>query len=278
IHFNYLYALSAIKSGVSKIRLNPGNINKEEELEKIITAAKNADIPIRIGVNSGSIPINILNKYNNKICADAMIEALDEYLSLFAKFDFNNIVISLKASDPILNLEVNRLAKKKYSFPIHIGVTEAGPLLDSTIKSTIGLAPLLQEGVASTIRISISDDPVIEVKVAYKILNALKINNDRVNIISCPTCGRLSYNMFEIVKAVEEYCEDKFFPLNISILGCVVNGIGEGKHADIGIAGSLDQAIIFEKGNILKKVKASEGFNELKLLIDKYYLEFKKLN
>ncbi|MGL4950504.1 MAG: flavodoxin-dependent (E)-4-hydroxy-3-methylbut-2-enyl-diphosphate synthase [Mycoplasma sp.] len=274
IHFNYLYAISAIKSGVSKIRLNPGNINKPDEIKEIVDVAKEYDIAIRIGVNSGSIPIHILKKYNEKICSEAMLESLDEYLNLFKQFDFQNIVISLKASDPILNLEVNRLAKKKYNFPIHIGVTEAGPLLDSTIKSTIGLAPLLQEGVASTIRISISDDPVIEVKVAYKILNALKINNDRVNIVSCPTCGRLNYNMFEVVQKVEKYCEDKFFPLTISILGCIVNGIGEGKHADIGIAGSYDEALIFEKGKIIKRVNSSIAFNELKELIDKYYEEF----
>ncbi|MGL4948270.1 MAG: flavodoxin-dependent (E)-4-hydroxy-3-methylbut-2-enyl-diphosphate synthase [Mycoplasma sp.] len=278
IHFNYKYALDAINAGVAKIRLNPGNINKEEEIKQIIDAAKTNNVLIRIGVNSGSIPLDILKKYNDEITAEAMIEALENYLSIFNKYKFNDIVISLKASDPLLNLEVNRLAAKRFNFPIHVGVTEAGPLIDATIKSTIGLAPLLQEKIASTIRVSISDDPIVEIKVAYKILNSLKLVNNRVNIISCPTCGRLSYNMFEIVQAVDKYCEDKFFPLTISILGCVVNGIGEGKHADIGIAGSLDKALLFEKGKIIKTINAVNGLEELKKLIDKYYDEYLSKN
>ncbi len=275
IHFNYQYALKAIESGVFKIRLNPGNINKPSEVLAVIDAAKKHNTWIRIGVNCGSLPQDILNKYNNKVCADAMIEALDNYLKIFEQNNFNKIVISLKSSDPILNQEVNIKAAKHFHYPIHLGVTEAGPERDAIIKSTIGLAPLLQQGIGNTIRISISTDPVTEVIVAHKLLNFLGLEKNRVNIISCPTCGRLNYPMFDIVNQVEDYCKDKHFPLTISILGCVVNGIGEGKHADIGLAGSSDKCILFKKGNILKTIPSSQALEELKRLIDEEYKAYK---
>lgn len=274
IHFNYQYALKAIAAGVAKIRLNPGNINDPNELEQIINAAKKANIYIRIGVNCGSLPPDILIKYNNRICAAAMLETLDQYLLIFKQHDFKKLVISLKSSDPLLNIEVNTLAASRYPYYIHAGVTEAGPLLDAVIKSTIGLTPLLQKDIIKTIRISISDDPVLEVKTAYKILNALKINHDRVNIVSCPTCGRLSYQMFALVEQIDKYCADKFFSLTISILGCVVNGIGEGKHADIGVAGSATKALLFENGKIIKTIDAKDAYRELTALIDFYYAKF----
>lgn len=274
IHFNYLYALKAISVGVAKIRLNPGNINNPKELEEIIRAAKQADIYIRIGVNCGSLPSEILLKYNNVICAAAMLETLDQYLAIFEQYDFKKLVISLKSSDPLLNIEVNTLAASRYPYYIHAGVTEAGPLMDAIIKSTIGLTPLLQKHIVKTIRISISDDPVLEIKTAYKILNALDINHDRVNIISCPTCGRLSYKMFTLVDQIDKYCADKFFPLKISILGCIVNGVGEGKHADIGVAGSATKALLFEKGKIIKTIDAIDAYSELTKLIDLYYAKF----
>ncbi len=274
IHFNYKYALEAIKSGVFKIRLNPGNINKESEITEIINAAKKYNTWIRVGVNCGSLPENILQKYNHKVCADAMIETLDNYLKIFEQHDFNKLVISLKSSNPILNQEVNQKAAKHFKYPIHLGVTEAGPEKDAIIKSTIGLAPLLQEGIGNTIRISISSDPVIEVIVAHKLLNYLGLENNRVNIISCPTCGRLNYPMFEVVNEIEAYCKDKHFPLTISILGCVVNGIGEGKEADIGLAGSKDKCILFKKGEVLKIVSPNDALKELKQLIDEEYAKF----
>lgn len=274
IHFNYKFALKAIEMGVAKIRLNPGNINKPEEVLQIINLAKQKNIYIRIGVNSGSLPEYILAKYNNEIAAQAMVETLETYLVIFKENNFENIVISLKASDPLLNIEANQLAATKFNYPLHVGVTEAGPLMDAILKSAIGLTPLLQSNIVSTIRISISDDPVLEVKAAHKLLNILNLSNDRVNIISCPTCGRLSYKLFEVVNKIEQYCEDKFFPLKISILGCIVNGIGEGKHADIGIAGSNTKAFLFENGKIIKTIDASDGYDELVKLIDKHYQLF----
>lgn len=272
IHFNYLFALKAIKAGAFKIRLNPGNISSENEIKEIITEAKKFNTIIRIGVNCGSIPSDIVEKTG--ITAISMISAMDRYLELFKKYDFDNLVLSLKASNPLLNLEVNRIAFKKYKYPLHIGVTEAGTLINGTIKSTVGLAPLLLEGIGNTIRISISANPVKEIEVCINLLNILKIRNDRVDIVSCPTCGRLDYNLFEIVNKIDDYCKNLHFPLRISVLGCVVNGIGEAKHSDIGIAGSRQSGIIFENGKIIKTVKESELFNELKILIDKKYNEF----
>ncbi len=275
IHFNFNYALKAIASGVSKIRLNPGNISDPTEIKQIITAAKKANIWIRIGVNSGSIPEKYLTR-NKKDIAKSMINLMDDYLKIFNKEKFDKLVLSFKCSDPLLNIRVNEKAFKKFKYPFHLGVTEAGTLLDATIKSTIGLAPLLNKKIGNTIRISISGDPCEEVKVAHKILNNLKLENNRVNIITCPTCGRLNYDIFSIVDKVEKYCEFKFFPLTISILGCVVNGIGEGKHADIGLAGSGDKVIIFKDGKIFKNVSKNDAFNELKKLIDNKYEIFLK--
>lgn len=272
IHFNYKFAIAAINAGVFKIRLNPGNINKESEISQIIKAAIEKDVYIRIGVNCGSLPKDIEEKYG--ISVQGMIKTLDRYLTIFEKYNFKKIVISLKSSDPILNIKVNEAADKKYNFPIHIGVTEAGSYTNAIIKSTIGLTPLLQKKIGDTIRISISDNPVVEIEVANKLLNILKIKNDMIDIISCPTCGRLDYDLFKIIKKTEEYCKDKKFPLKISILGCVVNGIGEAKNADIGIAGSSKKGIVFENGKILKTVPEKDLFKELKKLIDIKYKEF----
>lgn len=277
IHFNFNYALKAIDSGVSKIRLNPGNISNPNEIKQIIDAAKRKKIWIRLGVNSGSIPEKYLIKNKNNI-VKSMLNLMEDYLKIFNKEKFNKLVLSFKCSDPLLNIKVNEAAFKKFKYPFHIGVTEAGTLLDATIKSTIGLAPLLIKGIGSTIRISISGDPCEEVKIAHKILNNLKLENNRINIISCPTCGRLNYDIFSIVAKVEKYCEFKFFPLTISILGCVVNGIGEGKHADIGLAGSGDKVIVFKDGKIYKHVSKNDAFKEIKKLIDDKYKMFLKRN
>ncbi len=272
IHFNYLYAIKAIEAGVFKIRLNPGNIYKEEEVKAVIDAAKKHHTYIRIGVNCGSLPSDIEKEHG--VTAKAMLMAMDRYLELFKKYKFEKLVLSLKASDPLLNVEVNQLAAKKYQYPLHIGVTEAGTLINATIKSTVGLAPLIQQGIGDTIRVSISDNPVKEIEVCLKLLNVLKKNDNCIDIVSCPTCGRLDYDLFKVVNEIEEYCKDKRFPLKISILGCVVNGIGEAKHADIGIAGSKHGGILFEDGKILKNLPEKELVSELKKLIDKKYQEY----
>lgn len=273
IHFNFEFAIKAIESGIKKIRLNPGNLDDPIKLKKICTLANKYKVAIRVGVNSGSIPKWALDKYGYS--SKAMIQTLKHYINLLNKYKFYNIVISLKANDPIMMIKAYELAAKKFKYPLHLGVTEAGVLLDGTIKSTIGLTPLLIKGIGDTIRISLTDDPIKEIEVARKILNALKIRNDLIDIISCPTCGRLNFNMLPLVNKVKDYTKNMFFPLKISILGCFVNGIGEGKEADIGVAGSINKAIIFRHGKILKTVADDQIFNELKILIDEEYKKYK---
>ncbi|GAA5414777.1 flavodoxin-dependent (E)-4-hydroxy-3-methylbut-2-enyl-diphosphate synthase [Ureaplasma ceti] len=274
IHFNFEFAIQAIEAGIPKIRLNPGNLDDPKKLKLIVEKALEHNTVIRVGVNSGSLPQDILKEYG--VSAVGMVKAAERYINLLNSEGFDNIVVSLKASDPLLMIAAYKLASETFDYPLHLGVTEAGVLLDGTIKSVVGLTPLLLDGIGDTIRISLTDDPVKEVEVAKKLLNSLKIRNDMVDIVSCPTCGRLNYNMFPIVEQVREYTKDMNFPLKISILGCIVNGIGEGKEADIGIAGSSQKGIIFKKGKILKTVPESELFNELKLLIDEMWAEWQK--
>lgn len=272
IHFNFNYALIAINSGFKKIRLNPGNLDDPNKLQIICKAAKENNVTIRVGVNSGSLPQHIINKYG--ITAIGIVEAAKHYINLLNNNDFDNIVVSLKSSDPLIMIDAYEKASKELPYPLHLGVTEAGTLLEGTIKSIAGLAPLLTKGIGDTIRISLTDDPVNEVKVARKLLNTLGLRNDLVDIISCPTCGRLNFDMIPLVNKIKSYTENMFFPLKISILGCVVNGIGEGKEADIGVAGSINKGIIFKKGKIIKTVSENEIFNELKQLIDEEYQKY----
>jgi len=274
IHFNASYAIKAINAGAHKIRLNPGNIKNEKQIIEIINLAKLKNIPIRIGVNSGSIPEDILE--NNQVTAKVMLKTLDRYLKIFESKQFDNIVISLKSHDYLINKEVNKIANDRYIYPIHAGVTESGPIISGLIKSTLGLSELIENKIIHTMRISLTDDPKLEVIAAIKLLNILKQRNDRVDIISCPTCGRLQGDLFFIVNEIEKYCGNLFFPLTISILGCVVNGIGEGKQSDIGIACSKDKAILFENGKFLKNIDISNAVDELKKLIDKKYLLYNK--
>ncbi|MGL4647622.1 MAG: flavodoxin-dependent (E)-4-hydroxy-3-methylbut-2-enyl-diphosphate synthase [Mycoplasmoidaceae bacterium] len=276
IHFNPQFAINAIRDGVSKIRLNPGNIAKEEDLLAIIKEAKIYNTAIRIGVNSGSIPLDLVDKYG--VTKKSMFLAMKRYVQFFEDQGFTKLVLSLKASYAPLAIESYRLAAKEFSYPLHLGITEAGPIEAGTIKSCAGLAPLLYEGIGDTIRISLTGDPVEEVKVCKKLLNALGLYSNVVNIISCPTCGRLNFDMEPLIKEIEEYTKEMQFPLKIAVLGCIVNGIGESKEADIGVAGSINKGIIFEKGKILKTVNEKDLAKELKALIDKYYQEYKKNN
>lgn len=275
IHFNHEFAITAIKSGVSKIRLNPGNISDEKQLEKIIKLAKKANVAIRIGVNSGSIPIDILNRYG--VSSKSMVTTAKRYISKFEELNFRNIVLSLKCSDPLMTIESYRLASKKFKYPLHIGVTEAGNKTSGIIKSCAGLSPLLYDGIGNTIRISLTGDPIQEIEVCKKLLNSFGLYKNVVNIIACPTCGRLNFSLEDVVNEIEEYTRNMEFPIKISILGCVVNGIGEGKEADIGIAGSKEKGIIFKKGKIIKTLPEKELVPELKKMIDEEYKKYKKL-
>ncbi|MGL4768905.1 MAG: flavodoxin-dependent (E)-4-hydroxy-3-methylbut-2-enyl-diphosphate synthase [Mycoplasmoidaceae bacterium] len=276
IHFNPEFAIMAIKAGVSKIRLNPGNIDDHNIIKNICQLANEHSVVIRIGVNSGSLPKKIEKKYGHS--AKAMVAAAKEYVKLFESFNFFNIVISLKCSDPLMTIDSYLMAAKVFNYPMHIGVTEAGSLKNGSIKSSAGLAPIIYHGVGDTIRVSITGDPVQEINVCKKILSSFHLYENNVDIISCPTCGRLNFNLEDTTNEIEEYVKKYEFPLKISILGCIVNGIGEAKNADIGIAGSNKTGILFENGRIIKTLKQELLVHELKKLIDKKYQEWVKKN
>jgi (E)-4-hydroxy-3-methylbut-2-enyl-diphosphate synthase len=248
IHFNPDLAIQAIKSGADKIRLNPGNIENEEKIRQIVSLCKEHHVPIRIGINAGS-----LNK-KYELSANAMIESAKDHLRILEAMDFHDICLSFKSSDPLECIETYKLASETFDYPLHLGVTEAGTLLDSTIKSSLALGSLLLDGIGDTIRISISDNPVEEIKVAKKLLRACKLKMDVANLISCPTCGRIQYDMLPIAKQMEKYLENVNKDISVAIMGCPVNGPLEAKRADIGVAGGKDSSVLFKKGEIVKTI------------------------
>ncbi|ASP28588.1 4-hydroxy-3-methylbut-2-en-1-yl diphosphate synthase [Spiroplasma corruscae] len=272
IHFNYKFALLAADAGCAKIRINPGNIGNRENTVAVVEKCKEKKIPIRIGINSGSLPKNMVLKYG--WTPKAMIESLRTHIEILEELGFYDIIYSLKATDPLMAIEAYEMASEIWNYPSHLGITEAGSLLNGTIKSSFGLGYLLYRGIGSTIRISLSEDPVEEIKVAKRLLNSMGLYENMVEVIACPTCGRLEFELNKVVKEVETYVEELRFPLKIAILGCVVNGPGESAQADIGIAGGNKGGIIFKKGVIFKSVKQEELLPELKLLIMEYYNEW----
>ena len=264
IHFNPDFAIQAIKSGTDKIRLNPGNIENEDKIKEIVNLCKEKDIPIRIGINAGS-----LNK-KYKHSEEAMIESAKDHLRILESLDFHNVALSFKSSDPLECIKAYKLAAETFPYPLHLGVTEAGGLLNSSIKSSVALGNLLLDGIGDTIRISISDDPVEEVKVAKKLLRVCGLRNDVPNLISCPTCGRIQYNMLPIVRQMEDYLETVNKNVNVAIMGCPVNGPEEARRADIGVAGGKDSAILFKKGQIIKTIPQDKIIETLVEEIEKF--------
>ena len=263
IHFNPDFAIAAINNGTDKIRLNPGNIENEEKIKEIVELCKDRNVPIRIGINGGS-----LNK-KYKHSEEAMIESAKDHLRILEANDFHNICLSFKSSDPIECIKAYNLASKEFNYPLHLGVTEAGGLIDSSIKSSVALGNLLLDGIGDTIRISISDDPVKEVMVAKKLLRTCGLKKDVANLISCPTCGRIQYNMLPIVKEMESYLEGVNKDIDVAIMGCPVNGPLEAKRADIGVAGGKDCALLFKKGEIIKSIPQEDVVKVLKKEIEK---------
>ncbi|MBQ1567808.1 MAG: flavodoxin-dependent (E)-4-hydroxy-3-methylbut-2-enyl-diphosphate synthase [Erysipelotrichaceae bacterium] len=264
IHFNPDFAIEAIRSGADKIRLNPGNIENEDKIKEIVTLCKERSIPIRIGINAGSLN----KKYEHS--EEAMIESAKDHLRILEALDFHDVCLSFKSSDPLECIKAYRLASETFPYPLHLGVTEAGGLINSTIKSSLALGNLLLDGIGDTIRISISDDPVEEVKIAKKLLRACNLKKDVPNLISCPTCGRLQYDMLPIVRQMEEYLEGVSKDITVAIMGCPVNGPLEAKRADIGIAGGKDAAILFKKGQIIRSIPQDDILKVLKEEIEKF--------
>lgn len=263
IHFDYKIALEAINSGVDKIRINPGNIGDEERVKKVVDACKQKNIPIRIGVNGGSLEKDLLDS-NGKVTAKAMVESARRHIEILEKLDFHNICISLKASDLDLCLSAYEEASKTFNYPLHLGITEAGTAFSGTIKSSIGLGYLLRNGIGDTLRVSLSDDPVEEIKVAKEILKDCNLYKESPKLVSCPTCGRTQIDLIPIAKEVEEFLQTIKADITVAVMGCAVNGPGEAKNADIGIAGGIKEGLLFKKGEIVKKVKQEEIVDVLK--------------
>ena len=276
IHFDYKLALEAIAAGVDGLRLNPGNIGGKDEISQVISKASDRNIPIRIGVNAGSLPKDILLKYGHPT-PEALVEAAWRHIRILEEYDYRNIKISLKAHDVPLTIAAYRLMAAQCDYPLHVGITEAGTVNSGIIKSAVGIGALLAEGIGDTIRVSLTGDPANEVRVAYQILKALGLREYGPTLISCPTCGRTQIQLEKLALEVEKRLENIKEPITVAVMGCVVNGPGEAREADIGIAGGISEGLIFKKGKIIKKVREEEIIDILFAEIDKILSE-RKIN
>ena len=263
IHFDYKLALIAIESGIDKVRINPGSIGSIEEVKAVVDACKEKHIPIRIGVNGGSLEKEILEKYGEPT-PEGMVESAMKHVKILENLDFHDIVISLKSSNTMLTIKAYELASKTFPYPLHVGVTEAGTALGGTIKSSLGIGTLLYEGIGNTIRVSLSDDPVEEIKVAKILLKELGLLKGVPTLVSCPTCGRIQYDLIPIAKEMEDFLKDIHLDITVAIMGCAVNGPGEARHADIGIAGGVGEGLLIKHGEIVKRVKQEDMVQTLR--------------
>jgi len=262
IHFDWRLALEAIEQGVDGLRINPGNIGAKWKIREVVTAAKNNLIPVRIGINAGSLEKDLLKKYGHPK-PEALVESAERSITMLEGMDFTNIKISLKGSDVLTTVDAYRLFSDKYDYPLHIGVSESGPPSTGIIKSSVGCGILLSEGIGDTMRISLTAEPEEEVRVAYEILKALGLRKKGAEIVSCPTCGRCGIDLTGLATEVEYRLRKINKPMKIAVMGCVVNGPGEAREADIGIAGGKGIGILFRKGKIIKKIKEKDLFDEL---------------
>ncbi|HDZ84108.1 MAG TPA: flavodoxin-dependent (E)-4-hydroxy-3-methylbut-2-enyl-diphosphate synthase [Nitrospirae bacterium] len=262
IHFDHKLALTVMENGVDGLRINPGNIGSKQKIKEVVSAAKDKGTPIRIGVNAGSLEKDILRKYKHPT-ARALVESAGRHIKILEDLKFRAIKVSLKASDVMKTVEAYRLFAEKFSYPTHIGISEAGPAFSGTVKSAVGLGMLLSEGIGDTMRVSLTADPVEEVKVAYEILKSLHLRQRGPELISCPTCGRCKIDIMGIVDKVEEQLAKEKKQITVAVMGCIVNGPGEAREADIGIAGGKGMGILFKRGKKVKTLKESELFSTL---------------
>lgn len=266
IHFDYRLAIASIEAGADKIRINPGNIGDKERIKAVVDKAKEYDIPIRIGINSGSLEKHLLEKYGG-VTAEALLESMINHVKLIEEMNFSNLVLSIKATSLETTIKTNQLLKEHFNYPLHIGLTESGTVKSGTIRSSYVLGSLISLGIGDTIRVSLNGDPLNEIPVAKEILSMFNLY-DKPTLICCPTCGRTSYNMVPIVNEIESYLNTSHKKIKIAIMGCIVNGPGEAREADLGVAGGNKEAVIFKKGQIIKKIKEENIVEELKNEID----------
>ena len=263
IHFDYKLALTAIESGVDKIRINPGNIGARENVVAVVNACKQHQVPIRIGINSGSLEKAVLEKYGRP-CAEAMIESARKHVEILEELDFHDICLSFKSSDVMLTIEAYRLASEVFPYPLHLGVTEAGTFTSSAIKSSAALGTLLMDGLGDTIRVSVSADPVEELRICKQLLRCFNLIDNVPNLVSCPTCGRIQYNMIPIAEEVERFLATINANITVAVMGCAVNGPQEASRADIGIAGGKEEGLLFKKGQLIRKIPQDQIVEVLK--------------
>jgi 4-hydroxy-3-methylbut-2-en-1-yl diphosphate synthase len=263
IHFDYKIALQAIESGVDKVRINPGNIGSKDRVKAVVDKCKEKNIPIRIGVNGGSLEKDLLEKYG-KPTAKAMVESAKRHIDILEELDFHDYLLSLKASNLDLCIEAYEEAAKTFKCPLHLGITESGTEFSGTIKSSIGLGYMLRNGIGDTIRVSLSDDPVKEIKVAKEILKDCNLYRNLPTLVACPTCGRTQIDLIPIAKEMEEFLQTIDSNITVAVMGCAVNGPGEAREADIGIAGGIKEGLLFKKGEIIRKIPQDQIVEELK--------------
>ena len=263
IHFDYRIAICAIESGVDKVRINPGNIGRKENVKAVVNKCKEYNVPIRIGVNAGSLEKDLLEKYGGKPTAKAMVESAKRHVNILEDLEFYNIAISLKASNLDLCIKSYEEAAREFNYPLHLGITEAGTAFSGTIKSSIGLGILLREGIGDTIRVSLSDNPIEEIKVAKEILKDCNLYRNIPTLVSCPTFGRTQIDLIPIAKEVEKFLQTINSNITVAVMGCAVNGPGEASNADIGIAGGTKEGLLFKKGKIIKKIPQENIVREL---------------
>ena len=276
IHFQYLIALEAIKQGVDKVRINPGNIGSKEKVEAVIKACQEKNIPIRIGINMGSLEKDLFAQYGKFGVARVMMESAIRHIKILEDLNFFDIVVSLKGSNVMVTREAHSMFAHRFNYPLHVGITEAGPSLAGIVKSSVGIGSILAEGIGDTIRVSTTSDPKEQVKIGWEILKSLGLRQKGVEIISCPTCGRTEIDLIGLAKKVEKILANVDAPIKVAVMGCVVNGPGEASFADIGICGGKNQAVVFKKGKIVKVVQEKDVLpifiEEIKkVLIEKGY-------
>lgn len=278
IHFQYLFALEAIKQGADKVRINPGNIGGKEKVREVVLACKRKNVPIRIGINMGSLEKDLFEKYGSRGVSYVMLKSAERNIKILEDLDFFDIVVSLKGSDVATTLQAYELFSKRFDYPLHVGITEAGTLENGSIKSAVGIGSILSRGIGDTIRVSLSADPIEEVKAGWQILKSLGFRSRGINFISCPTCGRTEIDLIGLANRVEKALSKVEAPITVAVMGCVVNGPGEASFADIGLCGGRKQAAIFRKNKLVATVKEEEAYERFlieikKLLIEKGYKE-----
>lgn len=263
IHFDYRLAIAAIENGADKIRINPGNIGSEEKVRAVVDKAREYGIPIRVGVNSGSLEKHLLEKYGG-VTAEGLVESAMDKVNMIEDMGYDNLVVSIKSSDVMMCVQAHEQIAKQCVYPLHVGITEAGTVYSGNVKSSVGLGIILHEGIGDTIRVSLTGDPVEEIRTAKLILKTLGLRKGGIEVVSCPTCGRTKIDLIGLAKQVEKMVEDIPLDIKVAVMGCAVNGPGEAREADIGIAGGIGEGLLIKKGQIIKKVKEEELLDTLR--------------